>query len=242
MMKSCFLLYLFSLALIFIACESSNSTTEWQLNGSGGWTPVILDTSTNHIQLTSFKNYNSAGSAFSLTPLNLSNDFSIKFEFSIGFNPKYDTACDGFTVCLQNSPSGAGALGADAIGFGYGGISNSFALGFTVCSWRQYKTPGFQFITGGATFNYSGFKTMGEVVLKYEHLYQVSLSYQFSSNQLQFIISDNSNGDIYSETQNYNLANIINGLNNVFFGFTGATGGQSASFYVNNVQFWQRQI
>lgn len=120
-----------ALALVLVVAGSAgadsfsfgdfSSTAGLQLNGSAAQSGTVL-------RLTDASQF-LAGSFFTTGRHDVAGGFTTTFSFRI--TPGLFEAADGIAFVIQNSaPTAIGGAGGDALGLGYGGISNSLAVEF----------------------------------------------------------------------------------------------------------------
>jgi hypothetical protein len=188
------------------------------LNGSAALTSNVL-------QLTNGGS-NQGGSAWFNTPANISQ-FTNDFSFQL-VNP----SADGITFTIQNT--GGGALGSTGGSLGYAGIAKSVAVKFDlynnngegVDSIGLYQNGAFP-TTPSTDLNGSG------IDLHSGHKFLVHMTYNGSA--LAMSVTDATTGAVYNKAGwTINLPQVLGG-NAAYVGFTGGTGGLSAT---QNIQTW----
>jgi hypothetical protein len=170
-----------------------------------------------------------AGSAFCTTPVNISN-FTTDFTFQLS-----DAQADGITFTIQNSSAGASALGPAGGGLGYGpdapggtpGISNSVAVKFDLYNNDGEGDDSTGLYTNGAspTVPASDMTSSG-VILNSGDTMTVHITYNGTT--LAMTITDSTVNKTFSTSWPINIPQTIGG-NTAFVGFTGGTGGLTAS-------------
>jgi len=162
-----------------------------------------------------------ARSAFFSTPVNVqsfTNDFSFQLT-----KPN----ADGFTFTIQgNSPS---ALGGGGGGLGYRTIANSVAVGFqlysTVLGNIEVSLTG-DWTNGASPSATPGTSTTGSGVnLRSGDLMNVHMTYDGTT--LTWTITDSSTGKSFTQSVTINIPALTG--NTAYVGFTGATGGLTAT-------------
>jgi hypothetical protein len=198
------------------------ATTGLQLNGS-----TALNTTTKRLALTSAAGGTQAGSFFFTTPVNV-QQFTNDFTFQLT-TPN----ADGFTFTIQNT--GATALGPSGGGLGYGpdntggaaGIGKSVAVKFDlynnagegVDSTGEYAngvsptTPFVDMTSSGVNLH------SGDVM---------SVHMTYNGTTLTMTLTDATAGKIFSQSWTVNIPTTVGG-NTAFVGFTGGTGGSTAT-------------
>jgi hypothetical protein len=192
----------------------ANSAGALKFNGSAA-------VKTGKAELTSGQ-MNQAGSVFSTNRVNAAS-FNTQFSFQITAG---STTADGFTFTLQNSA--ATALGSGGGDLGYTSIAKSVAIKFDL-----YNNSGEGTSSTGLYINGATPKNVGSVNLLSRgidlhsgHRFQVSLSYD--GRTLNETITDTATGASATMSYLVNLLNILGG-NLAYVGFTGGTGGKTAT-------------
>jgi len=192
-----------------------------QLNGS-------TDLDDSRLQLTNGAE-NEAGSAFCTTPVNITN-FTTDFTFQLS-----DAMADGITFTIQNSSAGAKALGPTGGGLGYGpdstggapGISNSVAVKYDLYNNAGEGEDSTGLYTNGASPTVPATDmTSSGVILNSGDTMAVHITYDGSI--LAMTITDSSVNKTFRTSWPINIPQTIGG-NIAFVGFTGGTGGLTAS-------------
>jgi hypothetical protein len=168
-----------------------------------------------------------AASAFYNTPLNLQS-FTTDFTFQLT-NPNGD----GFAFVIQNS--GVNALGPLGGGLGYGpetpggtpGIAKSIAIKFDLYSNAGEGTNSTGLYTNGASPTTPATALGGNVNLHSGDTFSVHMAYDGTT--LTMTITDvNVPADIFTTSWAVNIPSIV-GSNTAYAGFTGGTGGATAT-------------
>jgi Bacterial lectin/Chitobiase/beta-hexosaminidase C-terminal domain/Fn3 associated len=195
--------------------------TGMQFNGS-------TDLDDSRLQLTN-GGETEAGSAFFTTPMNIAS-FTTDFTFQLS-----DAMADGITFTIQNSPAGATALGPTGGGLGYGpdapggtpGISNSVAVKYDLYSNAGEGDDSTGLYTNGASPTVPATDmTASGVILNNGDTMAVHISYNGTT--LTMTITDSSVNATLTTSWPINIPQTIGG-NTAFVGFTGGTGGLTAS-------------
>ena len=170
---------------------------------------------------------NLTGSAFYNSLVSVQAGFTTQFQFQITNASGFGGGADGFTFIVQNSPSGAAALGNGGGEMGYGGLQRSLVVEFDTYSNPEYDDPNNNHIavhTGGTAANNPSSSTrLGyyspSTSFKDGQVHTVKITY---SGTVLSIYFDDLSSPVLSVT--YDLANL--GLNGgkAFVGFTAATG------------------
>ncbi|HEY1648253.1 MAG TPA: chitobiase/beta-hexosaminidase C-terminal domain-containing protein [Terracidiphilus sp.] len=162
---------------------------------------------------------NEAGSVFWNAPIDI-QAFTTTFTFQLS-----NAQGNGFTFTIQNNAPTA--LGGDSAGLGYQNIQNSVAVKF---NFYNYENEG-----GDST----GFYTDGEppvlptidltpsgIELNSDDGMTATLTYDGTTLTLKLV--DGVTGDTFTTSQAINIPQVVGG-NTAYVGFTGGTGGLSAS-------------
>jgi hypothetical protein len=190
-----------------------SSTAGLTLNGS-----AVADNDTR-LQLTN-GGLNQAGSVFWNAPIGV-QAFTTTFEFQISG----DAQANGFTFCIQNvAPT---ALGGNSAGLGYQDIPKSVAVKFNFYDFQGggadstgVYTNGQPPITPATDISTSG------IQLNNGDSIQAQLDYDGTTLTLKLL--DLISNKTFTMSQPINIAQIVGG-NTAYVGFTGGTGGLSAS-------------
>lgn len=175
-----------------------------------------------------------AGSAFYSTPLNVQS-FTTDFSFQLT-TPN----ADGMAFVIQNS--GTSALGSLGGGLGYGpdtpggtaGIPKSIAVKFDIYSNAGEGTNSTGLYTNGASPTTPATTLGGNVNLHSGDIFNVHMTYDGTT--LSMTITDaNVPADTFTTSWTVNIPSIVGG-NTAWAGFTGGTGGQTAT---QDIATWQ---
>jgi len=168
-----------------------------------------------------------ATSGFYVTPQNITS-----FDCTYTYVEPTATAnvADGMTFVIQNSSSGTTALGAGGGGLGYTGIGNSAALAFNIYSGY---TVGAEVLSGGTDNN--AYTSPTNINLRSGDPIQVTLEYFNNTLTANYVDlqTNASYGKIYTGV---NIPSAV-GSSAGYVGFTGGTGGQTATQQVSNFTF-----
>ena len=195
--------------------------TGMQFNGS-------TDLDDSRLQLTNGAE-NEAGSAFFTTPTNITN-FTTDFTFQLS-----DAQADGITFTIQNSSAGPTALGPSGGGLGYGpdtpggtpGISNSAAVKYDLYNNDGEGDDSTGLYTNGASPTVPATDmTSSGVILNNGDTMTVHITYDGTT--LTMTITDYSVNATFTTSWPINIPQAI-GSNTAYVGFTGGTGGLTAS-------------
>ena len=186
----------------------------WTLNGGDTFSSYVATLSDNALKLT--VGGDEATSAFFDTP-----------QYIGGFFASYTyqaTGSGGITFCVQNSTSGAGALGGFCGGLGYLGITPSAAFEMNISSGIQFGTNG---STGPYTSTAPVNMTSGDPI-------HVQLNY--SQKVLSVSLLDTTAGTTFTTSYATDLSGILGG-GLAFVGFTGGTCAPSGIQTVSDFTF-----
>jgi hypothetical protein len=192
-----------------------------QFNGS-----TKLDDS--RLQLTDGSG-NEAGSAFCTTQVDV-RGFTTDFTFQLS-----EANADGIAFVIQNSSTGASALGAAGGGLGWLGISNSIAIKFDLYnnSGEGDDSTGI-YTAGAAPYTPSIDLTASGIDLHSGDTMAVHIAYDGTN--LTMTITDAVVNATFTHTWSINIPAAIGG-NLAFAGFTGGTGGSTASQKIESWTF-----
>jgi autotransporter-associated beta strand protein len=195
--------------------------------GTGaGWTLNNSPTVNSDVLQLTFNGANEARSAFNNQRVS-TGAFYASFVYQAGGN----LAADGVTFVLQNSGSGAGALGITGGSLGYGGITPSAAVAINIYA---PNTIGTNYITGGTAGTYLSSSPVnpgsGDPIL-------VTLNYNGAST-LTETMSDTVTGQVYShQFTGANIASAAGGGGLAYLGFTGGDGGAASNQMISNFTY-----
>ena len=186
-------------------------------NGSAGLTSNVL-------QLTN-GGANEGGSAWFNSTVNITQ-FTNDFAFQL-LNPN----ADGFTFTIQNS--GLSALGMPGGSLGYAGIGNSVAVKFDLYNngGEGVDSTGL-YQNGAVPVTPASDLSSSNINLHSGDKFSVHMTYDGAA--LAMSITDATTGAVYNTSWPINIPQVI-GSNNAYVGFTGATGGLTAT---QNIQSW----
>ena len=200
-----------------------------QFNGS-------TDLDDSRLQLTN-GGTDEAGSAFCTTPVDI-RGFSTDFTFQLS-----DAQADGITFTIQNSPSGSAALGPGGGGLGYGpdtpggapGIGESVAVKFDLYNNAGEGDDSTGIYTDGASPTVpSTDLTSSGIDLHGGDTMAVHMTYDGVT--LTMSLTDASIGKTFKTSWPVNIPAAIGG-NNAYVGFTGGSGGETASQKIESWTF-----
>jgi len=187
------------------------------LNGSAALSGSLL-------QLTNGGS-NQQGTAWYSTTVNVQS-FSTTFSFQL-LNP----SADGFTFAIQNQ--GTSALGQFGVGLGYQQISSSVAVKFDLFNNAGEGNDSTGLYTNGAipTMPATDLSSTG-INLHSGDTMSVQLNYNGTT--LTMVITDTVTQASYTTSWTINIPSTV-GANTAYVGFTGGTGGQTAT---QNILTW----
>ncbi len=165
-----------------------------------------------------------ASSAFFNRPQNVSG-FTASFIYQ-ATSPGGIGFADGVAFVMQNSLSGAGAVGGNGSGLGYSGISPSAAVELDI-----FGTSGTNYATGGATGSYLN---PSPVDLRSTHPIFVSLDYDGKT--LKEVLRDTVNGNTFHTSFAVSIVSDAGG-STAFIGFTGGTGSGTSVQTISDFTF-----
>jgi hypothetical protein len=204
---------------------SANPGTLLSINGSAKIVGSAL-------QLTD-GNAGEAGSAFSTYPVDVTH-FSTQFQFQL-VNPN----ADGFTFAIQGvSPASLGLAGG-GLGYGAGmaggsnGIPQSVAVKFDLFSNQGEGTDSTGLFINGAAPTNNGSIDLSRTPINLHsgHIFNASMTYDGAT--LRVTITDSSNGASATQSYSVNIPGIVGG-GAAYVGFTGGTGGMTATQNIYN--------
>lgn len=212
---------------------------------------MISSTSQNCITLTPDDNFR-AGGFWSNAPLDLSQSFEIATTISFGCNSETSAGGDGVAFVIQNQSSNAGINSFGGGTLGYAGITPSLAI--QMDTYRENPID-FPFVNdpGGGIFNlpyYDHMSLMLNGQVDHEtpedivtvpftpfyvdvedcstnNFHHITISWDAILKKIDVFYCDQ-NGSFNTISEIIDVSNdVFNGNDNVFWGFTGATGGAS---------------
>jgi hypothetical protein len=178
----------------------------------------------NDLQLTN-GGTNEAGSAWFNSTINVAQ-FTNDFAFQL-LNP----SADGFTFTIQNS--GLTALGIGGGSLGYAGIGNSVAVKFDLYnnSGEGVDSTGL-YLNGAVPATPASDLSGSNIDLHSGDKFSVHMTYNGAT--LAMSVTDARTGAVYNTSWSVNIPQLIGG-NSAYVGFTGGTGGLTAT---QNIQTW----
>jgi hypothetical protein len=187
------------------------------LNGS------TINSDDSRLQLTDGGDYE-AGSVFYNTPINV-QAFTTDFSFQLS-----SAVADGFTFTIQNT--GVTALGANGGLLGYAGIGNSVAVKFDFYNNNGEGTDSTGvYINGAVPETPAVDMTSSGLELNSGDSIQAHITYDGTT--LIMKLTDVISNKTFTLSQAINIPQTV-GANAAFVGFTGGTGGNSASQKILN--------
>lgn len=210
----------------------ATTATTQNFNASSGFTGAGITLNGNaalrgsKIRLTD-GGQSEAGSVWASSPVNI-GQFSTEFQFQIT-NPD----ADGMAFVLQRN--GPGALGAPGGDLGYGGIGNSICIKFDLYDNNGEGTNSTGlFVNGADPFVPATDLTDSGIDLHSGHIFDVTITYDGTEKVLSVAIKDDvDHTKVAAQSYNIDIAATIGGPA-AFAGFTGGTGGKTATQDVLN--------
>jgi hypothetical protein len=180
-------------------------------------------------QLTAAGITGQATSGFAQTKQSIAN-FTAKFTYLATYG---GPPADGVGFVLQNDPRGLTALGGGggSIGYSSGGggpITNSAGVMFSA----YYADPGANSFASGGTITGWYYNSPANI----RNQYPVDVTVTYFGNTLAFTLRDPVSGRIASRSTTLDLAAALGG-STAYVGFTGSTGGYTATQNVSNFSF-----
>jgi hypothetical protein len=161
--------------------------------------------------------------------------FTIDFTYQAGG----DRNADGIALVFQTQ--GTNVVGSTGGGLGYVGIAGNKAAYQINIFGGNNQTKGSNFVTGNTSGSYNKTGGIGGVDFSSGDLVHVRLTYDPISNQVFESLTNLSNNNTYSHTySNINLASVL-GTSRAYIGFTGSSGGQTATQLVKDFSFQSNQ-
>ena len=201
-----------------------SSSAGLQLNGSASLNGAAL-------QLTN-GGANEAGSAFFTTPMDI-RTFTTDFTFQLS-----NATADGLTFTIQNSSSGITALGAVGGSLGYGGttkILNSLAIKFDI-----YNNSGEGNDSTGLYVNGANPTTPAVDITSSGIMFSsgdtIAAHVTYNGTTLTLNLTDTLTGKTYANSWAINIPTTV-GANTAYAGFTGGTGGATATQMIKTWTF-----
>jgi hypothetical protein len=187
-----------------------------QLNGS-------TDLDDSRLQLTN-GGVNEAGSAFFTTPMDIRN-FTTDFTFQLS-----NAVADGITFTIQNSSAAAKALGGVGGSLGYGGtgeILDSVAVKFDIYSNSGEGDDSTGLYTNGANPTIPAIDISSSGI-ELDEGDTIAAHFTYNGATLTMTLTDAVINKTYTTSWTINIPATV-GSNTAFVGFTGGTGGGTAS-------------
>jgi hypothetical protein len=198
--------------------------TDWQLNIVGG--AAVPNIANNVLELTDGGS-GEASTVFYTIP-------QFVGSFTASFTYQGIGSADGVAFILQNSSSGAIALGGGGGGLGYFGISNSVALEINL-----YNIPGIAPGTNGNTYGAGGgavYQSTGPVDVSSGH--PINFKLNWAHGVLAVSLEDTVTLATYSTNYTFGpLTPILAGSDLAYVGFSGGDGGSASVQTISNFEF-----
>ncbi|MFN5532196.1 MAG: lectin-like domain-containing protein, partial [Planctomycetaceae bacterium] len=195
----------------------------WSSASNGEFTPTIAD---NVMTLTKSGVESTANAWWYDTPLPVNQQFVVNFTYT----GQADGA-DGVALVFQNSSSGKSAVGAPGSGVGYLFIADSLALVLDIYGEDGAGGSGMSIATGGSI---PTLVDTSPLARDSGHAIDVRLSYDPVAQTVIVLLEDTvTNQQHISVTSNIDLASLV-GASSAYLGFTGATGGITATQTISN--------
>lgn len=201
-----------------VGIENVYNSDSYSLVGSA--IPYCFDCGSECFRLTA-ESEDAAGAIWNNTKVDLTKCF--KICYNANFGSKDHDGADGITFVLQNDPAGANAIGNIGGGIGYQGISPSIAVEFDTYynRFNPYSDPvedHAEIIINGEMDNRSERYVLDN--LEDDTCYNICVDWNPISQRYRVIFE----GDTIID-KNIDLINtVFNGVTDVYWGFTAATG------------------
>ncbi|MEJ6792924.1 MAG: hypothetical protein QNK89_09415, partial [Lacinutrix sp.] len=187
-----------------------------------------IDLGNNCYQITSNTNFQ-LGAVWYNNAIDLNSDFDIVFDANFGVNDA--NGADGIVFVLKTSP--ATVVGNPGGDLGYGGINNSMAVEFDTWQNNDRNDPfndHVALISDGNT-NHVGATALSPSVnasavsgnIEDGVSHEIKITWRAMSQEFR-VVFDCNERILYSDDI---INNLFGGNSNVFFGFTGSTGGST---------------
>lgn len=213
-----------------IALTSAAGTagfTGYTLNSNG--LPPTLNGTNDTLFLTDESGGGQARTSFSPSLVSIANGFTANFVYQAGGN----RLADGFAFVVQNA--GATALGGAGGGLGYQGIANSGAVEFNLYTGGG-NPVGTTLGTGGAAPG--GFTGTTSVNISSGNPIGVKLVYDNAAKTLTETLTDLVSNSVYTQVfTGADLVAALGGGTSGYIGFTGGTGGATATQQISGYEF-----
>jgi|GEM_PF-2645669 len=215
-----------------IALTSAAGTvgfTGYTLNSNGAL-PTLNGTN-DTLFLTDENGGGQARSSFSPNLVSIANGFTANFVYQAGGN----RAADGIAFTIQNSATGSAALGGAGGGLGYQGITNSGALEFNLYTGGG-NPVGTALGAGGAAP--SGYTGTPSVNFSNGNPIGVKVVYDNTAKTLTETLTDLVSNSVYTQVfTGADLVAALGGGTSGYIGFTGGTGGATATQQISGYEF-----
>ncbi|MGO9913725.1 MAG: beta strand repeat-containing protein [Isosphaeraceae bacterium] len=224
---------------------SSTPVSVSGFGGSGsGWTVTSNGISStaitgNTLTLTD-GNTSEARSAFYDTRVPTVSSFNASFTYTATSSGFPNNAADGVAFVLQGSAAGASALGGTGGELGVSGIGGpGLAVTFNIFQPNKVGT-GFSSTTTGTLTQGTPYQSVSPVVLNNSDPKNINLTYNAAAETITETLTDLVTGATNVGSPiiipNVNLAALFGG-NTAYVGFTGASGGATATQKISNFSF-----
>jgi fibronectin-binding autotransporter adhesin len=209
--------------------------TGWQTNQSTNFhaTPITNDV----LELTD-GNTSESTSAFDTTPVPTTGNFVASFTYTATSNGFPNNAADGAAFVLQ--AAGDTALGGGGGGLGVSGIAGpGLVLSFNIYQPSSVGAGFFAAASGTLSPNSGSYESVSPVTLNNADPKYVVISYNAAAQTLTEQLTDPTASPIATTTLTYtgvNLGSIFGGQT-AYVGFTGGSGGATATQTISNFRF-----
>ncbi len=209
--------------------------TGWQSNKSGGFgaTPI-----TNNVVELTDGNESESSSDFDDTEVPTTGNFVASFTYTAASSGFPNNAADGVAFVLQHSDTFLYyALGGTGGGLGVSGIPGpGLVLSFNVYEPSGVGAGFFADATGSLSQNSGSYQSVSPVVLNNSDPKDVVISYDAAIDTLTEQLTDTDTHATKILTYSVNLGSIFGG-EPAFVGFTGGSGGSTATQKIGNFSF-----
>jgi hypothetical protein len=162
-----------------------------------------------------------AGSAFYYAPVNI-QAFTTSFSFQLS-----DPNADGFTFIIQNAPGGTANVGPSGGNLGYTKIGNSVAIKFDLYSNAGEGPDSTGLYTDGAVPTLPAID-LSSTGINLHSGDQMTVNLAYNGATISMNITDIVTSATWSTSGTIDIPAIV-GSNSAYVGFTGGTGGETAS-------------
>lgn len=200
--------------------------TGWQLNTASTGVPTLVG---GVLTLTDGKG-GEASDAFYTIPQYVGS-------FTASFTYTGNGSADGVAFIVQNSLTGASALGSAGGGLGYLGISNSVALEINLYPGNG-EVPGIAQATNGNTFASGGAEYQPPGAIDVTSGNPIDVTVNWADGVMNVFLKDTVTLATYSTNYVFGpLPAILNGSNLGYVGFSGGDGGATSIQTISNFEF-----